>query len=141
MSDNVVDIATRMTEAPPIEVRRRGWDDCGHRHTIIDLKLRTVGCVDCGEERLDPIEVLIALSHQWADWKRQAEQLRKLNEDYATNQRAQWERARDRHLSAHPDHEKRHFVTLKDGANLIVQSPNTCEASWRGSKFLIRLIK
>ncbi len=103
-TDNVVDISTRFSEAPPIDVRRGGWDDCGHKHTIIDEKLRTVSCADCGEERLDPIEVLLSISRQWHSWRRDANALRKLNLEYQSNQREQWERARDRHLNAHPDH-------------------------------------
>jgi len=128
--DNVVEIAAKMTGAAPVEVKRRAWDGCRHAHTIIDETLRTVACADCGEERLDPIEVLIGLSRQWADWKRQADHLRKLNADYWENQRATWERSRDRHLGAHPDHAKRHFVTLWDGTTVprefqIAQEANT----------------
>ena len=104
VSGDVIEIATKFTDAAPISVRRRGWDDCGHRHTVIDDRLRTVSCVDCGEERLDPIEVLIHLGQRWGEWEREAKKLQELNVEYARNEVAKWERARDRHLNAHPDH-------------------------------------
>jgi hypothetical protein len=104
VSGDVIEIATKFTDAAPIEVRRRGWDECGHKHTLIDDQLRTVSCVDCGEERLDPIEVLIHLAADWRQNHREAERLQELRADYARIEVAKWERARDRHLNAHPDH-------------------------------------
>lgn len=102
--DNVVAIATRWTEVPPVDRMDRDWRACKHAHTMLDETLRTVGCRDCGEERLDPFEVLIHLSRMWRDWQREADELRKLNAEYRSNQRDKWERARDRHLGANPDH-------------------------------------
>lgn len=102
--DNVVSIETRFAEAPPVELLQWRYDACRHAHTYLDATLRTVGCRDCGEERLDPFEVLSALAAQWRAWQREAETLRKLNAEYHANRRATWERARDRHLGARPDH-------------------------------------
>jgi hypothetical protein len=102
--DNIVEIATRFTEAPPIEVRQRQYDDCQHEHTIIDEKLRIVSCVDCREERLDPMEVLIHLARVWRRWRNEADELRKLRTEYREIEREKWERARDRHLGANPSH-------------------------------------
>jgi hypothetical protein len=106
--DNVIEIATRFTEAPPVDVLRAEYDDCRHEHTAINERIRTISCVDCREERLDPIEVLISLARQWRRWQYEAEQLRKLNNDYYRIEREKWERRRDRHLSAHPDHRSRY---------------------------------
>lgn len=106
--DNIVSIADRLAEPPPVEVRRPEYDDCKHEHTLIDEKLRTIGCADCREERLDPIEVLIHMARVWGRWQREAEQLRALNNDYYRIEREKWERRRDRHLAAHPDHRSRY---------------------------------
>ena len=102
--DNVVSIETRFHEVPPVEHKPYDYLACKHLHTWLDDKLRTVGCRDCGEERLDPFEVLLSLASQWRRWQHEAEMLRKLNGEYTANQRDKWERARDRHLSANPDH-------------------------------------
>lgn len=102
--DNVIEIGTRFKEAPPVEVRERDYSACQHEHTLIDEKLRIVSCADCREERLDPIEVLIGLGRTWRRWQREAKDLRELNREHRDNERSMWERARDRHLSAHPDH-------------------------------------
>ena len=104
MKGEVVSITARMQEAPPLEIRRRGYDECGHHHVDLDLTLRTVNCRDCGEERLDPFEHLAYLAREWRHWALQIERLNKLEHEYADRERAKWERARDRHLHAHPDH-------------------------------------
>lgn len=104
LPDNVVAIETKFTEAPPVDWKPRDYLACQHEHTMLDDKLRTVGCRDCGEERLDPFEVLLHLAHVWHRWHREAEQLQKLNLEYRDNQRDKWERARDRHLVANPTH-------------------------------------
>jgi hypothetical protein len=113
--DNVVSIETRFSEAAPVTLLRERWDACRHEHTWLDGRLRTVGCRDCGEEHLDPFAVLESLALQWSRWQREAETLRKLNTEYHSNQRAQWERARDRHLGANPLHMGLHFSTQADG--------------------------
>lgn len=104
----IISIADRLAEPPPVDVRRPEYDDCRHAHTIIDGRLRIVSCADCREERLDPIEVLIDLADQWGRWQRQAERLHELNVDYYRIEREKWERRRDRHLAAHPDHRSRY---------------------------------
>jgi hypothetical protein len=101
---DVVDIGAKFHEAAPVEVKPRDYLACQHKHTMLDEKLRTIGCRDCGEERLDPFEVLVSLARQWGRWKHEAEGLRKLNAEYQENERAKWDRSRDRHLNAHPDH-------------------------------------
>ena len=103
-SDNVIAISTRLNEAAPVEVLRERWDSCRHEHTSLDLRLRTVGCRDCGEERLDPFEVLAHLARTWSRWHWEAEQLRKLRAAEQASSLARWERARDRHLGANPGH-------------------------------------
>lgn len=102
--DNVIAIETKFTEAPPIDWKGRDYLACQHQHTMLDTVLRTVGCRDCGEERLDLFEVLFHLATTWSRWHREAEALRKLNLEYTGNERDKWERARDRHMSARPDH-------------------------------------
>lgn len=104
MTDNVVDIATRLTEVAPLEVARPDWDACKHEHVWLEESLRTCTCRDCGAERIDPFDVLVHLARKWARWQREAAQLRGLNAQYRDNQRDKWERARDRHLNANPDH-------------------------------------
>ena len=102
--DNVIAIATKLNEAAPVELLQERWDACRHQHTTLDNRLRTVACRDCGEERLDPFEVLSHLAHEWSRWHREAETLRKLNAEYYGNQKAAWDRARDRHLNANVGH-------------------------------------
>lgn len=116
---NVVDITTKFHEAPPIvDDTPRSWArECDHKHTSIDTVLRTVGCRDCGEERLDPIEVLISLCRQWDRWRYEAEQLTKLRTEQREHEAGVWTRARDRHLDANPDHSidlTRHGWTASD---------------------------
>ena len=116
LPDNVVSIETKWTEAPPIEPKPWDYMQCRHEHTWLDPKLRTVGCRDCGEERLDPYEVLLYLASEWSSWKREADKLRELNAEYRTNQRDKWVRSCERHLNAHPDHHALHFLTDADGS-------------------------
>lgn len=104
MPDNIVNIATRLTEVAPLEVARREWDACKHEHVWLEESLRTCTCRDCGAERVDPFDVLVHLARQWSRWQREAEQLGKLNREYRDNQRDKWERSRDRHLNANPEH-------------------------------------
>lgn len=111
--DNIVSIAERLAEPPPIDVLKPDWDACRHEHTVIDEKLRTVACADCREERLDPVEVLIMLARQWRRWQYEAERVGKVNADYRRIQREKWDRRRDRHLAAHPDH-RRQFRDVED---------------------------
>jgi hypothetical protein len=113
---NVVSIETRFSEAAPVELLQQRYDACRHEHTWLDEKLRLVGCSDCGEERLDAFEVLVHLAKTWRSWKREAENVRRVNAEYHANLRATWERARERHLGAHPEHLPRHFVTQADGS-------------------------
>jgi len=114
--DNVVSIETRLNEVAPLEVARPEWDACRHEHIWLEESLRTCTCRDCGAERVDPFDVLVRLARKWSRWQREAEQLRTLNREYEDNQKARWERARDRHLNAHPEHRARHFIGLPDGA-------------------------
>lgn len=105
LPDNVVAIETKWTDAAPVEVRGR-WEGnaCSHQHVTVDEVLRTVSCRDCGEERLDPLEVLIMLARTWKRWQREAAMLGRLNAEHEANELGKWERARDRHLGSHPDH-------------------------------------
>ena len=103
-TDNVVAIETRFTEAPPVDLLPYRYDECGHRHTILDQGQHRVDCRDCGKEGLDPFGVLVTLAHAWRDRQREADKLRELRAEYQGNQRDQWERARDRHLNANPSH-------------------------------------
>jgi hypothetical protein len=92
------------SEHPPIEVVEQPyWDRCKHKHTTLDPVERRAHCAEC-KASLDPYDVLVELANQWRRWEREAEQLRKLNADYYRIQREKWERQRDRHLNAHPDH-------------------------------------
>lgn len=109
--DNVIAISTKFTDAAPVEMLQPRYDACRHEHTVLDDRLRTVACRDCGEERLDPFEVLSRLARQWRMWQHEAEVVRKLNAEYRDNQRAKWRAARDRHLGARPEH----FGALDDG--------------------------
>jgi hypothetical protein len=113
--DNVIAIETRFTEAPPVDWKPRDYLSCQHEHTMLDEVLRTVGCRDCGEERLDLFEVLLHLARTWRRWQYEAEQLHKLNTEYNTNRRETWERSRDRHIGANPDHKARYWTTMADG--------------------------
>lgn len=104
MRDNVIALAARFAGGAPIERKGHDWKACRHERTTIDPDLRTVGCRDCGEERLDPIEVLLGLARTWERWQDEYRRLmdaRRLSEDH---DREVWERRRDRHLNAHPDH-------------------------------------
>ena len=47
-----------------LSIKHRDWDACKHRRTLIDERLRTVDCKDCGA-RLDPVEVLIDIARSW----------------------------------------------------------------------------
>lgn len=114
MTDNVVSIEARLAAVPPLDVKDRDWLGCDHKATVVDDVLRTVSCRTC-HERLDPIEVLIRLAREWRSWRWQWDQLQKANAEYRDNRKASWERARDRHLGAHPDHERRDWITLGDG--------------------------
>lgn len=102
--DNVIAIATRFAGGAPVELLEQRYDTCRHEHTYLDAALRTVGCSDCGEERLDPFEVLAMLAKTWRRWHHEAEQLRKLRAEWQTIEQEKWARARDRHLTANPSH-------------------------------------
>lgn len=104
MSDNIITLAARFAGGAPIERKRKDWSACKHPRTTIDQDLRTVGCRDCGEERLDPIEVLIGLALTWEEWQREYGRLMKARQSYDEHDREVWERKRDRHLNANPDH-------------------------------------
>lgn len=135
--DNVIAISTKFTDAAPVEMLQHRYDACRHEHTILDDKLRTVACRDCGEERLDPFEVLSRLARQWRMWQHEADVVRKLNAEYRDNQRAKWRGARDRHLGANPDHARR-FVTLPDGEQVPIDGGGTIPRDCRpcGNLFL-----
>ena len=102
--DNVIAISTRLNESPPVEVLRERYDSCRHEHTVLNQRLHTVDCRDCGQERLDPFEVLVHLASTWSRWHHEAESLRKLRADERAASLAAWERARDRHIGANPGH-------------------------------------
>ena len=101
--DNVTPLSSRLGRRPPVTVLPRPWDGCQHRATDIDTTLRTVSCHDCGA-MLDPVEVLIGFALDWSRWEREAEALAKLRAGHEADERARWERARDRHLRANPGH-------------------------------------
>jgi len=109
--DNIVTLATRLTEAPPVQGGRPEWDACRHEHVVLDEVLRTADCRDCGAARVDLFGVLVALARKWSRWEREAEQLRKLNAEHQGNERGKWERAVDRHCNSHPGH--REMVSRK----------------------------
>ena len=104
VSDNVVHLSTRLTEGPPLELRRKGWDACGHKHIVLDEAKRTADCSDCGEERIELFDVLANMALTWDRWTREAKALRELRQEQTNHEREVWERRRDRHFTAHPDH-------------------------------------
>lgn len=107
MSDNVISLAERLTgnkDSAPIERKPKDYLACQHPRTLIDEVLRTVSCRDCAEDRLDPIEVLLGLARQWDRWQYEYKALVDLRRKQADDERSRWERSRDRHLAANPDH-------------------------------------
>lgn len=138
---NVVSIADRFNEPPPIAVPRDIMA-CNHEHIGIDEKLRTVMCVDCRQERLDPLECLITMARQWHRWKREADALRKLRVEHRQHERDVWERARDRHLNANPTHSidltKTHWTRAEEHcrtcSRLELTAPQDVRAEARGDK-------
>lgn len=103
MSDNVVPIAVKQGQKPPIAVQRTPYGGCTHKATIIDEEQRAVDCADCGA-RLDPIAVLMGLARDWSRWERELERLTELRAGYGRDLREKWERRRDRHINANPTH-------------------------------------
>lgn len=103
MTGDVIPLAGRLGKLPPVAVARQPWDGCEHKATSIDTKLRTVACRECGAT-LDPIEVLVGLARQWDSWEYEYQQLMKARAGHEADERAKWERARDRHLNANPTH-------------------------------------
>lgn len=102
--DNLVQLTPHLNEAAPLEVAERRWDECAHRAVSLDTTLRIITCRDCGQTGIDAFDHLVYLAREWKHWQRQKDQLRTLNETYETHRREVWERRRDRHLKAHPDH-------------------------------------
>jgi len=103
--DKVVSLLERLAEPPPIDLAPpKPYARCGHTHTVLDEHFRSVACRDCGEEALDPFDVLVGLARTWRRWKSEAEALRRLRTEQRTHEAEKWRRARDRHLGAHPAH-------------------------------------
>lgn len=102
--DNVIDLTVRLAEAPPLDIANRNWDACKHKHKVLVEETHRVACSDCGCPDLDPFAVLVAMAKEWRSWKWQWEQLRSLQVKQEDHDRGIWERRRDRHAKAHPDH-------------------------------------
>ena len=53
---------------PGLRVKRRHFQECNHKGTVVDETLRIIKCKTCGE-KLDPIEVLLELARSFErDW-------------------------------------------------------------------------
>jgi hypothetical protein len=101
--ERVISLAERLERKPPIEVERRPWDGCRHEAITISEDLRVVDCRECSA-RIDAIDALIMLARRWSRWQDEYKRLHEERVGYAKDQREKWERRRDRHLNAHPDH-------------------------------------
>jgi hypothetical protein len=104
MSGDVIELKTRLADAPPLALHERRGDECKHVHKVLMDETRRVACSDCGADDLDPFEVLCQMAKEWKSWKWQWEQLQKAKGDIDDHERGVWERRRDRHMKSRPDH-------------------------------------
>jgi hypothetical protein len=69
---------------------RHSFGKCKHLPIVVNEKLNTVECDDCGA-KLNPVAMLARMAEEESMWKRNLERMRELGEELKTRKRCKCE--------------------------------------------------